>query len=271
MKHILRVAFLLCCAVGLCATSHAQSLSWSSYDINGNLVSAIAGTGGDIANGSVTFTVPANATLIFITGNFSPLDLSLSGSIGQVDYLLTAQGLGAGNGLNGRPLGVGLYSDAGSSGITDDQGFFSLWNAGGPYPETYKHSTGNNLFSGTQQGQGGIYNGALQDNVTYTSRIKLRNSSGNIAFGSGSTVANAGIVWTDNASVTNTAYTNPTTSTYLTFNEFALYLSNTSVSDETLTLDQIDLTPVDVIPEPSSFMLAAMGFLGLVTFSRLRK
>ncbi len=275
MKRILQTAAGLMAVCLLAVTAQAQSLSWSAYDTSGNLVTAVAGTGGDLVGGNnVTFTVGAGQTLIFVTQNFTAIDNSVNNTINTVTYNFLAQGLGAGNGVNGRPFGVGLFNTAATAGTGDDYGYFALWNPGGPYPESYTHAATANLFSGTQQGQGGIYNGALQDNTTYAGTIRLRtNGSGNIALGSGSSVGLAGTVWTDNASVTNTAYINPTAPPggYNTFNEFAVYLSNTSGGDETITLDSITLTPVDVVPEPSAILLTALGLMGLVVGRRFRR
>ena len=192
-----------------------------------------------------------------------------------VTYNFSAQGLGAGNGVNGRPLGVGLFNTTGTAGTADDYGYFSLWNPSGPYPEMYTHGTNNgaNLFQGTQQGQGGTYNGLLQDNVTYAGAIRPRTSAaGNISLGYGASLGAAGVSWTDNGSVTNTAYINAVAPPggYKTFNEFGFLLSNTSGSDETLNLDSITLTPV-AVPEPSTLILVGIGLVGLVSSRRLRK
>src|SRR3954470_4391524 len=67
------LALLLC---GVTLPSFAQ-LHWSSYDTSGNLVTANVATGGS-ANGagSVTFTIPANAQLSFVTKNFTPFSLT---------------------------------------------------------------------------------------------------------------------------------------------------------------------------------------------------
>lgn len=275
MKSVLRVSALLLCALGLSATSYAQSLSWAAYDTAGNLVSANAGTGGSVSTAdTVSFTVGAGQSLVFVTQNFMPVDLSLNNVIATVTYNMSAQGLGAGMGVNTRPLGVGLYNTSGTAGVTDDYGYFGLWNANGPYPELYTHAAQANLMSGTQQGQGTVNTAPLQDNVTYASLIRLRsNGSGNIGLGNNNpTIPFAGIGWTDNASVTNSAYINPTSPPggYRTFDEFAIYLSNTSGSDETINLDSITLTPV-VVPEPSTLVLAGLGVLGLISLRRNRR
>ena len=275
MKHLFRTGALLLCVIGLSTASYAQSLSWDAYDTSGNLVQAGAGTGGSVSTAdTVSFTIGAGQTLIFVTQNFTPIDNSANSTTNVVSYNFSAQGLGAGNGVNGRPLGVGIFNTAGTAGVADDYGYFALWNPSGPYPEMYTDSASANLFSGTQQGQGGTYHGALQDNVTYAGVIRPRTSAaGNISLGYGSSLAAAGISWTDGAAVTNTAYINAIAPPggYKTFNEFGFLLSNTSGSDETLNLDSISLTPLNVVPEPSTFILAAMGLVGLVSFRRFRK
>jgi hypothetical protein len=276
MSRLFRLIAVLSCALALSTVSRAQSLSWSAYDISGNLVNANAGTGGDLIGGNtVSLTVPAGQTLIFVTQNFVPIDNSANSTTNVVTYNFSAQGLGAGNGLNGRPLGVGVFNTAGTGGVSDDSGYFTLWNPSGPYPEMYTHGTNNgaNMFQGTQQGQGGTYNGLLQDFVTYAGAIRPRTSaSGNISLGYGASLGAAGISWTDNASVTNTAYINAVAPPggYKTFNEFAVYLSNTSGGDETINLDSITLTPV-LVPEPSTIAFVGMGLLGLISCRRFRK
>jgi multisubunit Na+/H+ antiporter MnhB subunit len=272
MKRVIFAAVTILSALGLSA--FAQSLSWSAYDTSGNLVQANAGTGGDLIGGNtVTLDVPAGDTWIFVTQNFVPVNNSLPSTTNVVTYNFSAAGLGAGNGLNGRPLGVGLYNTAGTAGTADDNGYFTLWNPGGPYPEMYTHGTNNgaNAFQGTQQGQGGVYNGALQDYVTYAGAIRPRTAaSGNISLGYGSSLGAAGISWTDGASVTNTAYINAVAPPggYNVFNEFAIYFSNTSASDEQINLDSITLTPIDVVPEPSTVAMVAIGLLGLIPLRR---
>src|SRR5271165_4629042 len=163
MSRVFRIIAFLACASALTTAARAQSLSWSAYDVNGNLVNANAGTGGDLIGGNtVTLDVPAGQTLMFVTQNFVPVNNSLPSTTNVVTYNFSASGLGVGNGVNGRPFGVGLYNTAGTAGTSDDYGYFSQWNPAGPYPEVFTHSAtanGANLFAGTQQGQGGIYNG----------------------------------------------------------------------------------------------------------------
>jgi hypothetical protein len=103
--------------------------------------------------------------------------------------------------------------------------------------------------------------------------IRLRNNGGNIGLGNNSpSWPFAGAGWTDGAGVTNSAYINPTTPPggFKTFNEFAIYYSNTSGADETINLDSITLTPV-AVPEPSTIAFVGMGLLGLISCRRFRK
>ena len=276
MSRVFRIIAFLSCASALTTAAHAQSLSWAAYDTNGNLVNANAGTGGDlIGANTVTLDVPAGETLIFVTQNFVPIDNSQPSTTNIVTYNFSAYGLGVGNGVNGRPFGVGVFNTAGTAGVSDDNGYFTQWNPAGPYPEVFTHGTNNgaNIFAGTQQGQGGIYNGLLQDYTTYAGAIRPRTSAtGNISLGYGSSIGAAGISWTDGASVTNTAYINAVAPPggYKTFNEFAVYLSNTSANDEQVNLDSITLTPV-AVPEPSTIAFVGMGLLGLLSSRRFRK
>src|SRR5260221_4866669 len=121
MSRVFRVSALLSCAFALSTVSRAQSLSWDAYDTSGNLVTAAVGTGGDLLGGNtVSFTVPAGQTLIFATRNFVPVDNSANNTTNVVTYNFSAQGFGAGNGLNGRPFGDGLFNTSGTATTADD-------------------------------------------------------------------------------------------------------------------------------------------------------
>ena len=73
MSRVFRLIAVLSCALALSTVSRAQSLSWDAYNTSGNLVGAAVGTGGDLIGGNtVSLTVPAGQTLIFVTQNFVP-------------------------------------------------------------------------------------------------------------------------------------------------------------------------------------------------------
>jgi hypothetical protein len=262
MKRRILSATLVTSVLGFALSTSAQ-LSWSAYDTTGNLVNGNAGSGGDIGNGSVSLTVGAGQQLIFVTQNFTPINLSSPNTTATVNFNLSISGGLTGANLFGNPrvLGVGLFNTAGSAGTSDDKGYFSLWNAGGPYPEIYTHTTG------AQQGQGGNYTGTLVDATTYASLIRIRsNGTGSIGLGSGSSLAAAGIAFQGTSpTVDQRAYINPTAPPggYTSFDEFAIMFHNQTGDEITVNLDSIGLTPASV-PEPSSFALASLGLLGLL-------
>ena len=75
----------------LCSATMAfGQLQWSSYDTSGNLVAANVATGGDVASGSVTFTVPAGTRMIFVTTNFTPIVLSQATASAAVTFQFSA-------------------------------------------------------------------------------------------------------------------------------------------------------------------------------------
>src|SRR6516162_4755776 len=78
----------------LCSAPMAfGQMQWSSYDTSGNLVIANVATGGDLASGSsVTFTIPANTQLYFVTKNFLPFSLAGASSRKPVTFKVTASG-----------------------------------------------------------------------------------------------------------------------------------------------------------------------------------
>ena len=144
-------AFLLLFGSSLIAFGQFQ---WSSYDVNGNLIAANVASGGDLASGtSVTFTIPANTQMSFMTKSFTPFSIAGASTSKIVTFTVSAS---AGwTGVNARNMGWGLYNSAGTAGLSDDVGYFGLWNGAGPYIETYDHPSGTaTLFSGTQLGEG---------------------------------------------------------------------------------------------------------------------
>ena len=258
--HLLTLAV----ALGLTQAAQAQ-LSWSSYDTSGTLINANAGTGGDGAT-TVNLAVPANSTVIFLTSNFSPINVA-SGTSSTVNYDLSASG--GFTSASSRIFGVGLYNTGGTSTLADDTGFFGLFNAGGPYIESYAQTGNANLFSGTQQGEGYNNTGSFTDNTVYNSLIRLYNSGSGVALGTGSAFANAGVAFENStAGVNQTAYINPVTGMPTSYNEFALEFDNTTASSVTLTLSNIGLTATPV-PEPSVYALGLLG--AAMMFGRFRR
>lgn len=243
MKPALKYLYAIATMSLMAACTAFGQLQWSAYDTSGNLVTANVATGGSIGSGSVTFTIPANTQLSFVTKNFAPINLATPTAKKTVTFNVSVSG--AFGGVAQRTMGWGLYNSAGTAGFTDDAGFFGLWNGGGPYLETYDHTSGNaNLFTGTHLGQGTVNSGTPSDGVTYTNQIQLNmNSAGSaISLGtSSSTLAAAGLGM-NGVSVTERAYTNPDGAiTATSFDEFVFMFNNTTASPVTVTLSAVSL------------------------------
>ena len=237
----------LLCAAALPA---AAQLRWSSYDTSGNLVTAnVAVGGGADTAGSVTFTIPANTQLSFVTKDFTPFGLTAPNARRVVTFNVSVSG--AFGGVAQRTMGWGLYNSAGTAGFTDDVGYFGLWNGGGPFIETYDHPSGTaNLMSGTKLGQGTVNTGTPADNSTYTNQILLVMNSAvtGISLGtSSSTLAAAGLAMNGlNGvnSVTHRVFTNPVQPLLggiNSFDEFVFMFNNTTASSVTVTLSAVSL------------------------------
>ena len=230
--------------LGSCPLAFGQ-LQWSSYDSSGNLVTANVASGGDVNSGSVTFTIPANTQLSFVTKNFTPFSLAAASARRLVTFNVSVSaGLA---GVNQRIMGWGLYNSAGTSGFADDVGYFGLWNGGGPYIETYDHDSGSaDIFSGTHLGQGTVNTGTPSDGVTYTNQIQLvmNSAATGISLGtSSSSLANAGLAM-NGPGVTHRVYTNPVNGPLggvTSFDEFAFMFDNTTANPVTVTLSDISL------------------------------
>src|SRR6476469_2545082 len=106
-------------ALALCATAvpaFAQ-VQWSSYDTSGNLVTANVATGGNVnGGGSVTFTIPANTQLSFVTKSFTPFSLTGPSARRSVTFNVSVSGGLAG--VTQRTMGWGLYNSAATAGFT---------------------------------------------------------------------------------------------------------------------------------------------------------
>ena len=236
-------AFLLLFGSSLIAFGQFQ---WSSYDVNGNLIAANVASGGDLASAtSVTFTIPANTQMSFMTKSFTPFSIAGASTSKIVTFTVSAS---AGwTGVTARNMGWGLYNSAGTAGLSDDVGYFGLWNGAGPYIETYDHPSGTaTLFSGTQLGEGKSNSGTLSDGATYTNQIQLdmNSAASGISLGtSSSTLAAAGLGM-NGPSVTERAYTNPVNPVLggvTNFDEFGFMFDNTTANPVTVTLSQIAL------------------------------
>ena len=244
---LLRSVLPLLCAAAVPAFGQ---LHWSSYDTSGNLITAnVAVGGGADTGGSVTFTIPANTQLSFVTKDFTPFSLTGPNARRSVTFNVSVSaGFG---GVTQRTMGWGLYNSAGTGGFTDDVGYFGLWNGGGPFIETYDHPSGSaNLMSGTKLGQGTVNTGTPANNSTYTNQILLVMNSAvtGISLGtSSSTLAAAGLAMNGlNGvnSVTHRVYTNPvipTLGNVTSFDEFVFMFNNTTASPVTVTLSAVSL------------------------------
>ena len=219
---------------------------WSSYDVNGNLVTANAGTGGDLASQtSVTFTIPANTQMSFMTRSFTPV--VVAGSLSKVVVIYNFSASAGLTGVLQRDMGWGLYNSAGTGSLADDNGYFGLWNGSAKDIETYDHPAGTaTLFSGTKLGQGTSASGALSDGATYTNQIQLVMNAADtgISLGtSSSTLAAAGLA-INGVNVTQRVYTNPVIPTLggvTSFDEFGFMFDNTTANPITITLSGISL------------------------------
>jgi len=227
-------------------TTAFGQLQWSSYDTSGNLVTANVATGGDLASASsVTFTIPANTQLFFVTKNFTPFSIAGANARMPVTFKVSASG-----GLTGvaqRTMGWGLYNSAGTGAFSDDVGYFGMWNGAGPYVETYDHPSGTaNLFSGANLGEGKAQSGTPADGLTYTNQIQLVMNAAQtgISLGtSSSTLAACGIA-INGPSLFARGYTNPVGGPLggvTSFDEFAFMFNNTTANPVTVTLNAIGL------------------------------
>src|SRR5580658_4472349 len=119
-SHINLVFTVLLSLLGSSLAAFGQ-FQWSSYDVNGNLITANVATGGDLASStSVTFTIPANTQMSFITKSFTPFNIAGASVKKVVTFTVSASG-GFG-GVAQRTMGWGLYNSGGTAGLSDDVG-----------------------------------------------------------------------------------------------------------------------------------------------------
>ncbi len=251
MKTLLKIIGAVALA-GLASRASAQ-LQWSSYDTSGNLVATNVASGGDLASGgTVTFTIPANTQLSFVTKSFTPFSLASGGAKRTVTFNVSVSaGFG---GVNQRTMGWGLFNSTNTASFTDDVGYFGLWT--GALIETYDHPAGTaNLFGilsspSNKLGQGNSDAGAPADGLTYTNQIQLvmNAAASGISLGtSSSTIAAAGLAMNGlngATSVAHRSYTNPVNPLLggqSLFDEFAFMFNNTTANPVTVTLSAISL------------------------------
>ncbi len=222
------------------ATMAFGQIQWSSYDTSGNLINANVATGGDVASAtSVTFTVPANTRMFFITRSFTPIVLSQQNSVAGMTFKFSASG-----GITGvaqKTVEWGLYNSAGTASLADDMGMFGGWT--GSTVEGLLHTSGSaDLFTGTSTGQGKSVTGAPTDGTIYTNQVRLflKTAPNQVALGSSSSSLGAAGIAMNGANITSRLYTNPGTWTN-TVDEFALMFNNTTASAVTVTLSAVAL------------------------------
>jgi autotransporter-associated beta strand protein len=238
-SKISSVLAVLLSLLGSSAIAFGQ-MQWSSYDTSGNLVTANVATGGDLASASsVTFTVPANTRMFFITKSFTPIVLSQQNAAAVVTFKLSASG-----GITGvaqKTVEWGLYNSMGTASLADDMGMFGGWT--GSTIEGLLHASGSaDLFTGTSTGQGKSVTGAPTDGTTYTNQIRLflKTAPIGVALGSSSSTLGAAGIAMNGANLTSRLYTNPGNWTN-TVDEFALMFNNTTANPVTVTLSAISL------------------------------
>jgi autotransporter-associated beta strand protein len=229
-----------------CSIMAFGQFQWSSYDVNGNLINANVATGGDLASQtSVTFTVPANTQMFFVTKSFTPVSVA-----GPAAKVVVIYNFSVSSGLAGvaqRTMGWGLYNSAGTGSLADDNGYFGLWNGTANDIETWDHPSGSaNLYAGTKLGQGTAASGSPSNGTTYTNQIQLNMNAADtgISLGtSSSTLAAAGLAM-NGVGVAHRVFTNPVIPTLggvTSFDEFSFMFDNTTASPITITLSAISL------------------------------
>ena len=240
LKNILP---LLICGVALPAFATMQ---WSSYDVTGTLISANAGTGGDLASGtSVTFTIPAGTTNFFVTKSFRPIILSQVNGAANVTFKFSASG-GLSGGGSQDSVQWGLYNSQGTATLADDVGLF-----GGVVKANYLtglyHTSANGayLFAGSSPGLSHQQSATMpSDGTTYTNQIRLfyKTAGGNVALGNTSSgnIGNAGVAMNGADGVAYRSYINPGL-TGGTFDEFAIMFNNTTGNSVTITISALAL------------------------------
>ncbi|HYG22823.1 MAG TPA: PEP-CTERM sorting domain-containing protein [Verrucomicrobiae bacterium] len=259
----MKTPFCIVSAVAFAITAHGQPLQWEAYDTGGNLLAGMGGSGGNTGFPALSLSIPANSTRVFVARNFQPLDVSANGSISTINLSFSIS-----TGLQGAPgynFGMGVYNSAGTDAFTDDTGLFSLWDAQSQFPELFVKTDGPDLFAGPQQGQSGVYSGGLLDATTYDALVRIVNTDGSVSLGNGTPLANAGIAY-QGLNVDQRVFMSPVSEMPFLYDLFAFIFVNTTEEEATLNVNEMTL----LVPEPSVFALAGLGFLGMLARRRRR-
>jgi hypothetical protein len=239
------------------ATTASGQLQWSSYDKNGNLVTANVASGGDSTyGGSVTFTIPATTQLEFLTKTFVPFSTPAAGNSGLVTFNISMSG-----GLTSRCFGFGLFNNLGT--LSQAMGYWGDFNISGPYFECFQRNWTNLTFmsydGGNALNSGKANSGTPVAGTTYSGQIQVNNKSGSMQMGTASSsVAAAGLVC-DGSGVTQQSYTTTpkagTNVNVTTFNEFGVMFNNSTANPVTLTLSSVSLVPPNpaISSQPTDF------------------
>jgi hypothetical protein len=238
------------------------AIQWSIIDASDqSVVSTTTGS-------SITFEVPSGATYWAVATGFGAFDLTVPDTYFPVEFDLSVS---AGfSGQTHRAFGLGLFDSGGTAGnYSDDAGYWARFNLGGPYFEMFTHTAGNpNLFTGSQQGQGGVYSGVPTDGEVYAAKFQLRtDGSGNVAMGGTTAVETAGASLVGTG-VNQTAYTNAISPLATSVDLFAVYFNNQAGTSSMVNLGALSL--ITPIPEPSA-LAALAGLCSLLTVSRRRR
>ncbi|HEY3760201.1 MAG TPA: pectinesterase family protein [Verrucomicrobiae bacterium] len=248
-------------AILLCSSGAAfAQLQWNSYNNAGALVTANVASGGDATyGGTVSFTVPAGAQLIFMTKTFAPINLTNASASRKVYFTMTSSGgiTGAGG---SRAFGMGLFNDPGTpNNALDDAGFWTDFTTSFEMfdrPANDAAATSFFVFNSTdKQGTGHSGSGAPTDGNTYGMQFQLNVNSANTGISEGTSsssyaVGGSGMTNITGSAVTAISYINPvlfTAQGVSNFNEFAFDFDNTTVNPITVTLGAINLTPVNPV------------------------
>ncbi len=231
-------------------------LQWSSYNNAGALVTANVASGGDATyGGTVSFTVPANTQLIFMTETFAPINLTNASASRKVYFTMTSTA-----GISGasRAFGMGLFNDPGTPGnALDDEGFWTDFTTKFEMFDRLTNDSASTTFfvynNTDKQGTGSSGSGAPTDGNTYGMQFQLNVNSADTGISEGtssSSYATGGSAMTNitGSAVTAISYINPVLFTTLgvsNFNEFAFDFNNTTANPITVTLGAINLVPVN--------------------------